>query len=97
VPAVVGPHVLKVRLKCATKGGGAAFWNTVRARQFHRSRRIDFPLKHDGQWHEHALELPIKARLVGLRLDPGAAPGLVEIDWIRLCRPDGTVAKAWEF
>ena len=97
VPAVVGPHVLKVRLKCATKGGGAAFWNTVRARQFHRSRRIDFPLKHDGQWHEHALELPVKARLVGLRLDPGAAPGLVEIDWIRLCRPDGAVVKAWEF
>jgi hypothetical protein len=97
VPNVAGPVVLRVRLRCSTRGGGAAFWNQAGATQFHRSRRVDFPLEHDGQWHEHALPLPVRGRLLALRLDPGAAKGLVEIDWIRLCQPDGTVLKAWEF
>ena len=25
------------------------------------------------------------------------AAGVIEIDWIRLCKPDGTPLKAWDF
>ena len=97
VPRVPGPLSLKLRLKCATKGPGQAFWNTPTGRQFHRSRRVTFPLAHDGQWHELTVALPVEGRIIALRIDPGTAPGLVEIDWARLCKPDGSVLKSWDF
>jgi hypothetical protein len=45
-----------------------------------------FPLQHDGQWHETAVELLAPGRLTDLRIDPGAAPGEFDVDWIRLIR-----------
>ena len=97
VPRASGPVVLKVRIRCSTQGDGYAFWNSGKARAFHRSRRVQFKLAHDGQWHEHTVRLPVEGRLTAFRLDPGAAPGPIDIDWLRLCKPDGTVLKAWEF
>jgi arylsulfatase A-like enzyme len=97
VPRVTGPLKLTIRIKLKTRGPGQAFWNTVRAGRFHRSRRVTFPLTHDGAWHDVAVDLPVKHRLTALRIDPGTAPGLVEIDWMRLARPDGTAVKTWEF
>ena len=97
VPRASGPVALKVRLRSQTKGDGFAFWTTAKAKQFHRSRRVQLKLTHDGQWHEHTIALPVDGRLTAVRIDPGAAPGPVAIDWIRLCKPDGAVLKEWEF
>ncbi len=97
VPRVPGPVVLKMRMRCRTKGEGFAFWTTAKDRQFHRSRRVQFALTHDGEWHDYEVKLPAQGALTAIRLDPGTAPGPIDIDWLRLCRPDGTVVKAWEF
>ena len=60
-------------------------------------QHIVFDVNNDGQWHEVSVLLPVKGKLSALRLIPGIAPGSVEIDWIHLCKPGGTVLKAWDF
>lgn len=97
VPDATGPVTVKLRMKCATQGGGQVFWTTPTSRAFHRSRSVTFQLTHDGEWHEHAVKLPVEGRLRALRLDPGTAPGHVEIDWIEICKPDGTALRSWDF
>ena len=97
VPRADGPVTVKVRIKSATRGAGQIFWGTTAARRFHRTRSVTFRLAHDGNWHEHAIDLPASGRLSALRLDPGTGPGLVEIDWVRLCAPKGAILKSWDF
>ena len=97
VPAATGPVTVKLRIKCATRGNAQVFWATRTERRFHRSRSVSVQLTHDGQWREHTVALPARGPLPALRIDPGTAAGLVEIDWIRLGKPDGTVLRAWEF
>ena len=97
VPAWTGPLVVRVRMRCATGGPGQLFWSTAQVRPFHRSRSVVFPLQHDGAWHDYEVKAPIEGKLEALRLDPGTAPGEIEIDWIRLLKADGTALKSWEF
>ena len=92
-----GPLTVKLRIKCAAAGDGQAFWTTTKVKGFAGDRRVTFPLTHDGKWREIAVKLPVEGKLTGVRLDPGRAAGTVEIDWVRLVTPDGTVVKAWEF
>ena len=96
-PKVAGPLTVTLRIRCAAAGEGQAFWTTTKAKGFGRDRRATFTLTHDGTWREVAVTLPVEGRLTGLRLDPGAGKGAVDIDWVRLVAPDGTVVKAWEF
>jgi hypothetical protein len=76
--------VVSMRLRSSAAGPGEVFWvaNEERATGAGRSRR--FEITHDGEWREYAVKLPLQGTLRELRLDPGSAPGLVEIDWIRL-------------
>ena len=43
-------------------------------------------MTHDGQWHEYDVRMVIDGDLTALRLDPGSAPGEVQIDWIAVHR-----------
>ena len=97
VPAAAGPLVARVRMKGKTRGSGQVFWCTRDAARFHRSRSVALAMRHDGAWHDYEVKLPVRGRLTALRLDPGTAPGRIDIDWIRICRPDGTVLKQWDF
>ena len=94
---VAGPLAVKLRIKCAATGEGQAFWTTAKAKNFGRDQRVTFTLTHDGAWREVVVKLPVEGKLTSLRLDPGAGKGTVEIDWVRLHTPNGTVVKAWEF
>jgi len=97
VPKVKGPVEVRLRMRSDSKGAGQVLWSTDRAKRFHHSRSVGFKPQHDGQWHEYAVSLPVEGTPRGVRIDPSTAPGLMEIDWIRLVRADGTVLKAWEF
>ncbi|MFN3421781.1 MAG: hypothetical protein ACK40X_08665, partial [Armatimonadota bacterium] len=59
--------------------------------------RIDFKPLHDGEWHEYEIAFEPRGTLREIRIDPCTAPGIVEFDWIRLLREDGTLVQAWEF
>lgn len=83
--AAGGLLLLRIRARSRTAGGGAVYWATDRGSwSEQRSRR--FPLEHDGQWREYEVSFVVDGRLNGLRLDPGSAAGVFEIDWMELVR-----------
>ena len=97
VPKVTGPVTVAFRMRSDSKGAGRVFWAADRAKGFHRDRSVGFEPRHDGEWHEYTVALPVEGALRGVRIDPSTAAGLIQIDWIRLVGADGGVLKAWEF
>ncbi len=97
VPLVAGPVTLQFRMQSDSKAEGFVFWATDRARPFHRSRRTPFGPLHDGRWHEYEVKIEHVGQLNALRIDPGAAPGIIRFDWIRLVGADGALLKEWGF
>jgi len=97
VPQVQGPLAVRFRMRSTSKGGGQFFWATAKEPQFGPTRRLNFDAVHDGQWHECEVKFTAANALRSIRLDPSAAPGIIEMDWLRLAKPDGAVLKAWEF
>jgi len=90
-PYLLGPEVklkapvaVRLRMKCATGGGGQVFWRTVQSPRWGERQTARFKLIHDGQWHDYEVPLDFRGTLTGLRLDPGSAPGEIEIDWIEI-------------
>lgn len=98
-PSVEGPLRIRFRMRSTSKGIGQFFWTDGRNPQFRvgHPARIDFKPLHDGAWHEYEIAFEPQGGLREIRLDPCTAPGVVEFDWIRLLREDGTVVQAWEF
>jgi len=97
VGAVAGPVTVTLRAKSTAGGSGQVFWTTTATERFGRSRAVTFQPTHDGQWHDYAVKLPAAGAIRAIRLDPATRAGQVEIEYIRLIKTDGTVAKAWEF
>ena len=56
-----------------------------------------FRVRHDGKWHEYTIRLDRDHPVREIRLDPCAAPGKIEIDWIRLNAADGRLIREWPF
>lgn len=81
-----GELVLRLRARARATGGGEIFWTTDRSPERGPDKARGFPLVHDGQWHEYAVEFSAPGTLTDLRIDPGTDEGLVEIEWIRLAR-----------
>lgn len=84
-------------MRSASKGGGQFFWATAKEARFGPTRRLGFDAVHDGEWHDYEVKLAAADDLSSIRLDPSAATGIIEVDWLRLIKPDGAVLKAWEF
>jgi hypothetical protein len=78
--------IVRLRIKSQTDGAGQIFWSGTKHPGFAAERVAGFPMTHDGQWHEYDVRLAIDGDLTGLRLDPGSAPGEVQIDWIAVHR-----------
>ena len=98
VPKVQGPLVLTLRMRTRRAGRpGIAYWSSARTPGFVRERRRDFRPEADGQWRDYTVTFEPAGVLTGLRLDPSISPGLIEVQSIRLAKPDGTVLKTWEF
>jgi hypothetical protein len=83
---VDGPFIARLRMKCSSGGDGQIFWSTTAEEDFAESRSRRWPLIHDGQWHDYTVPLPAKGRVRRLRLDPGEAPGTVEVASFQLVR-----------
>jgi len=82
---IAGPVEVRLRMKCAAASAGQIFWATD-AGNFAEERSAHFDLNHDGQWHDYAVALDAKGKLARLRLDPGSAPGRVEVQRIEVAR-----------
>ena len=91
-----GPAVLRLRYRSKAPGKGRVQWRTADQKSFQEGHSVPFALP-GGEWAEAEVKIPVKGTLIHLRLYPGIGKGSVEIDWLRLARPDGTVTKAWQF
>ncbi len=98
VPKAQGTLVLRFRMRSTSSGKGQFFWTTRRGPTFGPAMRLDFAPIHDGRWHEYEVPFTAAEILRSIRIDPAAAPGQIEFDWIRLVSADsGNVLQAWEF
>jgi len=89
VPVKPGPGglALKLRIRCQTSGDGEIFWAVEQANHFAPERSQTFHLAHDNQWHDcTALIGGPQDTITQIRLDPGTAEGLIEVQSIDLCR-----------
>ncbi|NOY79738.1 MAG: sulfatase [Kiritimatiellaeota bacterium] len=97
VPNVEGALVFKARMRGNKGRAGIFYWTSKKDPKFVRERRVDFKFAFDGRWHEVALPFSTEGPLTGLRFDACVVPSTVDVDWVKLCKPDGTVLETWSF
>jgi len=81
-----GEFNLVLKARGRTAGHGSIFWTTDRSPVRGNDKLAHFEMIHDGAWHEYRVRLRAPGKLTDLRIDPGTAPGEVEIAEIRLVR-----------
>ena len=95
VPAdAQGPFTLQLRIASRTAGQGVVYYATPDKPNFALAQSVRVPLEHDGAWREHVVQLPVP-RLTALRLDPGNAPGTVQLAAFVLLDAQGREVKRW--
>jgi len=97
VKAVSGDLRVQFRMRGKAGANGIFYWSSDQTPQFVPERRVMFNTTFDGDWHDYDLAFTPKGTLDGLRLDASTLPTTLELDWLRLCKADGTVVQAWEF
>ena len=85
-----GSLVVRLRMKSNAAGTACVYYNKPAP-----VRTVNFPVQHDGEWHEYEIKIPVTT-LSALRIDPSRGPGTLEVDWIRL-EQAGRVAQKWNF
>jgi len=83
---LAAPVAVRLRMRSKAGGGGQIFWTTTRSRGTDERKSARFRLEHDGRWHVYSVPLDATGTVTMLRLDPGSAPGLVEVDSIEIVR-----------
>lgn len=81
-----GPLAVRLRMRAAAEGAGQIFWATAQSPSIEEAKSARFAIAHDKQWHDYEVSLDAKGTVTMLRLDPATGPGLVEVQWIELCR-----------
>jgi arylsulfatase A-like enzyme len=97
VPNIEGPVRVGLRMQSNASGEGFVFWTTDQGPSFGPNQRMPFTPVHDGQWHEYEVSFSPAGMLRSLRIDPAAASGSVQIDWIRIYGKSGELARVWDF
>lgn len=96
-PEGTGAFLVKFRMRAEQGRGALVLWGTDKQPGFAPTRRVTFQPKFDGQWHEYEVRFTTPEVLRQLRIDGSLAPTVLEYEWIRLCKEDGSVLKAWKF
>nr|WP_236625128.1 sulfatase [Rhodopirellula sp. SWK7] len=90
--------VLRFTMASDADDAGQIFWHEAGvAPSYFRDRSVHFNVAPDGQPHEYAITLPPKHPVVGIRIDPAGAAGVIRLSDIRLTTRDGQVLHSWEF
>ena len=97
VPEATGGIVARFRMRSTSNGGGQFFYADAKRPNFGPPVRLDFTPTHDGAWHEYEVPLTAQGALRQIRIDPSAAAGHIEIDWVKLETSAGDVLKEWAF
>ncbi|MGQ9503519.1 MAG: hypothetical protein ACUVQR_01295 [Thermogutta sp.] len=77
-------YEVAVRLRTTVAGSGAIYWITAKSPNWAEDKSRHFSLNSDGQWHTYVYRIKTPGGLRGLRIDPGTAPGIYEIESVSL-------------
>ncbi len=86
-----GPFVVSFKIRSGSAGEAAVYYNNSS-----RATKVPFEMKHDDQWRTVQVAVPAET-LTRLRIDPSSAPGLIELDWVRVQNAAGKTVKEWSF
>lgn len=89
-----GPFTLGLRMKSTASGQALVYFSTPEKPGYNVAQTVPFDAKHDGQWHDYEIKLPIE-KLTALRLDPANASGEITISTLELRDAAGKLTKAW--
>ena len=84
--SLAGPLAVQLRVKSTGGGAGEIFWTTADTPHTDAGRSERFKMLHDGQWHDYMVRLEARGTVTHIRFDPGAAPGVIEVEKIELVR-----------
>ena len=87
-----GPFKVSFAMKSTSEGPGQLYYQWP----VNDSQSVEFAVQHDGKMHEVVVDVPVAAMSV-FRIDPGAAPGRFEFEYIRIENADGKIVKKWNF
>ena len=82
--SLAGPVKIHLKTKSKSRGTLQLFWTTDSSPSPTADKMVTLNTLPDGKWHEYSVEIPEKAKIKMLRLDPYAAEGEMEIDWIKI-------------
>jgi hypothetical protein len=82
--SIAGPVKIHLRTKSKSRGALQFFWATESSPSPTADKMVALNILPDGKWHEYSVEIPEKDKIKMLRLDPYAAEGEIEIDWIKI-------------
>ena len=86
-----GAKVVRIRAKAHIEDTWQLFWMTEKRREADADHVVSFlATRSTGQWSEFKFNFTAEDHLVGLRLDPGMAPGISEIDSIEIANAEAT-------
>jgi len=83
---LAGPLTVRIRMRGIQVGRGQVFWISDREPHWGENQSRHFDVEYDHQWHEYDVHLPAAGSVQHIRLDPGSAPGTIEIDRIEIIR-----------
>ena len=90
------PLVLRFAIASDSSGAGQIFWHERGVTPaFFRDRSVGFDVRHDGQSHEHAVQIRPERPVVAVRIDPSRGAGKMKLSNIGLTDTDGTILHQW--
>jgi uncharacterized sulfatase len=87
---LVGPVTMTIRVRAKQGGTSAVTWRTSAEKDFIAENSAAFTWPTSAEWQEVKAELPVKGRLIHLRIAPAKDSAGLEIESIALKGPGGT-------
>ncbi|MCB1279564.1 arylsulfatase [Prosthecobacter sp.] len=90
-----GPYTLEFKLQSKSSGSGELYWTTDTETTLPQGKHLGFDVKHDGEWHQHAIRIDELKTMHALRLDPCGGEGEARIGGLVLKAADGKELAKW--
>ncbi|WP_052188273.1 sulfatase [Cellulophaga sp. Hel_I_12] len=90
-----GTYYLTFEMKSSGNGEGTLAWKTGKDKDYIPENKTEFEVKHDNQWHQYKIEIPLSDRLSTIQIQPSQSKGKIQIKNIELVNEDGYYIRDW--
>jgi len=82
-------------MRSESSGAGSISWREGNEKDDVPEHSTAFKSIHDGQWQSYSVEMPLKAVLKTIRIQPSEGEGRIELKNIKLTTVDGYYIRDW--